>query len=131
MDADNQRHGARGVRKVDAKEFEYPDSPDVACPVATRRECCEWVTRAAAGLIGLGLAVPLVGDVSALALKRRAQLWVDIAAVDKLPVYAPWFALSLGWNRPNSQVLLPWQLGMRQRSRGPFCLFIRPPEGSA
>ena len=131
MDSDNQRHGARGVRKVVAKEFECPDTPDVAFPVATRRQCFEWVTRAAAGLSGLGLAVPLVGYVITLALKRRAQSWVDIAAVENLPVYAPWLRLSLGWNRPNSQVPLPWPLGMKKRSRGPFCLFIRAPEGSA
>jgi len=131
VDSDNQRLGARGVRKVGAKAFEYQDTPDVVCPVAPRRTCFESGTRAAAGLVGLGLTVPLVGDVSSLALKHCAQSWVDIAAVNKLPVYAPWFGLSLGWTRSNSQVLLPWQLGMRQRPRGPFCLFIRPPEGSA
>ena len=131
MDSDNQHRGARGVGKVVAMELEYQDTPDVSFPVSTRRTCFEWVTRAAAGLIGLGWAVPLVGDVSALALKRRAQSWVDIPAVDQLPVYAPWFGLSLGWNRPTSQVLLPWQLGMKKRSRGPFCLFIKRPEGSA
>jgi quinol---cytochrome c reductase iron-sulfur subunit, bacillus type len=58
-------------------------------PVGTRRRFFQWVTRAAAGLIGLGLAVPLVGYVISPALKRRAQSWVDVAAMEELPVGEP------------------------------------------
>ncbi|HEX8750162.1 MAG TPA: ubiquinol-cytochrome c reductase iron-sulfur subunit [Nitrospira sp.] len=58
-------------------------------PVGTRRRFFQWVTRAAAGLIGLSLAVPLVGYVISPALKRRVQSWVDVAGVDKLPAGQP------------------------------------------
>ena len=58
-------------------------------PVGTRRRFFQWVTRAAAGFIGLGLAVPLVGYVVSPALKRRAQSWVDVAAADELSVGEP------------------------------------------
>ena len=58
-------------------------------PVGTRRRFFQWVTRTAAGLIGLGLAVPLFGYVISPALKRRAQSWVDVAAMDELPVGEP------------------------------------------
>jgi menaquinol-cytochrome c reductase iron-sulfur subunit len=58
-------------------------------PVGSRRRFFQWVTRAAAGFIGLGLAVPLVGYVISPALKRRAQTWVDVAAMDELSVGEP------------------------------------------
>lgn len=53
-------------------------------PAGTRRRFFVTVTRMAAGLIGLGLAVPLVGYVISPALKRRVQSWVDVAGADKL-----------------------------------------------
>jgi len=58
-------------------------------PVGTRRRFFQWATRAAAGLIGLGLAVPLIGYVISPALKRRAQSWVDVAAENELAVGEP------------------------------------------
>jgi menaquinol-cytochrome c reductase iron-sulfur subunit len=58
-------------------------------PIGTRRKFFQWVTRAVAGLIGLGLAVPLLGYVISPALKRRAQSWVDVAAVDELSIGEP------------------------------------------
>ena len=58
-------------------------------PVGTRRRFFQWATRTAAGLIGLGLAVPLLGYVISPALKRRAQSWVDVAAIDELSVDEP------------------------------------------
>ena len=58
-------------------------------PVGTRRRFFQWVTRAAAGFIGLSLAVPLVGYVISPALKRRVQSWVDVASVDELSVGEP------------------------------------------
>jgi menaquinol-cytochrome c reductase iron-sulfur subunit len=58
-------------------------------PIGSRRRFFQWVTRTAAGLIGLGLAVPLIGYVISPALKRRAQSWVDVASVDELSVGEP------------------------------------------
>ncbi len=50
----------------------------VHTPVGSRRSFFRWVTRAAAGLIGLGLAIPLAGYVISPALRRRAQSWVEV-----------------------------------------------------
>jgi menaquinol-cytochrome c reductase iron-sulfur subunit len=47
------------------------------------------VTRAAAGLIGLGLAIPLAGYVISPALRRRAQSWVEVGRLDTLSVGEP------------------------------------------
>lgn len=58
-------------------------------PVGTRRRFFVLVTQAAAGLIGLTMAVPLLGYVISPALKRRAQSWVEVTEVDKLPVGEP------------------------------------------
>jgi menaquinol-cytochrome c reductase iron-sulfur subunit len=58
-------------------------------PVGTRRTFFGWVTTVAAGLIGFGLAVPLVGYVISPALKRKEQPWVDVASPDELPVGDP------------------------------------------
>jgi menaquinol-cytochrome c reductase iron-sulfur subunit len=41
------------------------------------------------GLIGLGLAIPLVGYVISPALKRRERAWVDVGAIDALPTGTP------------------------------------------
>ena len=57
--------------------------------MTSRRRFFEWVIRASAGFIGLGLAIPLVGYVISPALKRRRQPWVDVAAVDELPTGVP------------------------------------------
>ncbi|MEQ1846754.1 MAG: ubiquinol-cytochrome c reductase iron-sulfur subunit [Nitrospira sp.] len=58
-------------------------------PVGSRRTFFGWVTKVAAGLIGLGLAIPLAGYVISPALKRRAQSWVEIGQVDTLPEGEP------------------------------------------
>jgi menaquinol-cytochrome c reductase iron-sulfur subunit len=47
------------------------------------------VTRAAAGLIGLGLAIPLAEYVISPALRRRAQSWVEVGDLDALPEGEP------------------------------------------
>ena len=57
--------------------------------MTSRRRFFEWVIRASAGFIGLGLAIPLVGYVISPALKRRRQPWVDVGAVDALPTGVP------------------------------------------
>jgi quinol---cytochrome c reductase iron-sulfur subunit, bacillus type len=65
------------------------DASGFSTPVGTRRRFFQWVTRAAAGLIGLGLAVPLIGYVISPALKRRTQSWVEVAGMDELSVGEP------------------------------------------
>ncbi len=63
-----------------------PDSqsPGFHTPVGTRRTFFQWMTAAAAALIGLGLAVPLAGYVLSPALKRRERPWVEVGSVDAL-----------------------------------------------
>jgi len=63
--------------------------PGLSSPVGTRRTFFRWVTTAAAGLIGLGLALPLIGYVISPALKRREQPWVEVGTADELPVGVP------------------------------------------
>lgn len=58
-------------------------------PVGSRRTFFNWVTAGIAGLIGLGLAVPLLGYVISPALKRRVQPWVDVGVVKDLPPGEP------------------------------------------
>ncbi len=55
----------------------------------TRRGFFEWVTAAAAGLIGLGVGIPLVGFLVGPALKRRERPWVNLGRVDAVPVGTP------------------------------------------
>lgn len=66
-----------------------PDGPGFHTPVGSRRNFFRWVTAGLAGLIGLGLSVPLIGYVISPALKRREQPWVDVGGVDDLPVGQP------------------------------------------
>ncbi len=63
--------------------------PGLSSPVGTRRTFFRWVTGAAASLIGLGLAIPLIGYVISPALKRRERSWVEVGSVDDLPVGKP------------------------------------------
>lgn len=70
-------------------EHPQPLVPGLSTPVGTRRTFFRWVTTAAAGLIGIGLAVPLIGYVISPALKRRKQSWVEVGSVDELPVGKP------------------------------------------
>lgn len=62
---------------------------DCYSPVGTRRKFFQWVTRAAAGLIGVSLAIPLVGYVVSPALKRRDKAWVEVGGVDELTAGVP------------------------------------------
>ncbi|MEK6633955.1 MAG: ubiquinol-cytochrome c reductase iron-sulfur subunit [Nitrospirota bacterium] len=57
--------------------------------VGTRRTFFGWVTKVAAGLIGLGLAIPLAGYVISPALKRRARPWVDVGSLEDVPFGDP------------------------------------------
>lgn len=63
----------------------------VSCvtPVGPRRRFFQWVIGAASGLIGLGLAIPLVGYVVSPAFKRREQRWVDVGQAADLPIGEP------------------------------------------
>lgn len=64
-------------------------SPPCATPIGSRRKFFGWVIGMASGLIGLGLAIPLIGYVVSPALKRREQPWVDVGSVADLPVGEP------------------------------------------
>ena len=54
-----------------------------------RRTFFGWVTGVAASMIGLGLAVPLLGYVISPALKRRDKPWVAVGSIGGLPVEQP------------------------------------------
>ena len=58
-------------------------------PVGSRRTFFHWVTAAAAGLVGLGLAIPLFSTLISPALRRRRRDWVDVGAIDDLPPGQP------------------------------------------
>ena len=58
-------------------------------PQGSRRRFFQWVTKAVMGLIGIGLAVPLVGYVISPALKRREQTWVDVGGLEDVPIGEP------------------------------------------
>ncbi len=64
-------------------------TPGFFTPVGSRRTFFAWVTAAAAAVIGLCLAVPLVGYFVSPALKRRESSWVDVGGLDELPVGEP------------------------------------------
>jgi menaquinol-cytochrome c reductase iron-sulfur subunit len=83
-------------------------SPGFSTPVGSRRVFFQWVTRIAAGLIGLGLAIPLIGYVVSPAFKRRERAWVEVGGVDQLPVGEPKqldhvTTIHDGWMETNSQ----------------------------
>jgi menaquinol-cytochrome c reductase iron-sulfur subunit len=61
----------------------------VSVLMGSRRRFFEWVTRAAAGFIGLSLAIPLVGYVVYPALKRRDKPWVEVGGVEELSAGEP------------------------------------------
>ena len=58
-------------------------------PVGSRRTFFQWVTLAAAGFVGVGLAIPLIGSLISPAFMRRQRPWVDIGRVDDLPIGLP------------------------------------------
>ncbi|MGH7254772.1 MAG: ubiquinol-cytochrome c reductase iron-sulfur subunit [Nitrospirales bacterium] len=68
---------------------EDPSTPGFSTPGGTRRRFFQWAIAACAGLIGLGLAVPLVGYVISPALKRREQDWVPVGTLKELRVDQP------------------------------------------
>jgi len=70
-------------------EAEQNDSSGFYTPVGSRRKFFHWMTGIAASLIGLGLAIPLVGYVISPAFKRREQSWIDVGRERDLPVGKP------------------------------------------
>ncbi|MEW6544653.1 MAG: ubiquinol-cytochrome c reductase iron-sulfur subunit [Nitrospirota bacterium] len=65
------------------------DAPGFHTPVGSRRTFFRWMTGLAAGFIGAGLAVPLLGYVVSPAFTRREKPWVPVGRVDDLPVGEP------------------------------------------
>jgi len=65
------------------------DKSAIDTPVGARRQFFEWATRAIAAVIGLGLAVPMVGYIISPAFKRRALQWMEIGNIDELTVGEP------------------------------------------
>ncbi len=64
-------------------------SSGLSTPVGSRRNFFQWMIGLASGLIGAGLAIPLIGYVISPALKRRERLWIDVGSVDELRVGEP------------------------------------------
>lgn len=58
-------------------------------PVGSRRTFFHWVTLAAAGIVGAGLSIPLLSALISPAFMRRRRAWVDVGAVDELPIGHP------------------------------------------
>ena len=81
---------SEGERHVSHQE--QPDlqsAKGLSTPVGSRRTFFHWVTVAAAGFIGVGLSIPLLSSFIAPAFMRRKRDWVDVGAVDELPVGHP------------------------------------------
>lgn len=68
---------------------EQEPSEGFSTPVGSRRKFFHWVTLAAAGAVGIGLAVPLLGALISPALTRRSRTWADVGPVDELPPGEP------------------------------------------
>ena len=64
-------------------------SSGLCTPVGSRRNFFQKMIGVAAGLIGLGLAVPLIGYVISPIWKRREQSWVEVGSVAELAVGEP------------------------------------------
>lgn len=59
-------------------------APGFYTPIGSRRTFFQWFITGAAALIGLSLAVPLLGYVVSPALKRRTKPWVAVGAPEEL-----------------------------------------------
>ena len=70
-------------------EAEQNDSSGFYTPIGSRRKFFHWMTGIAASLIGVGLAIPLIGYVISPAFKRREQPWIDVGREGDLPVGKP------------------------------------------
>jgi menaquinol-cytochrome c reductase iron-sulfur subunit len=61
----------------------------LSTPVGTRRSFFVKTTMFISSLIGLSLAIPLIGYVVAPAFQRRNKEWVSLGKADELPVGEP------------------------------------------
>lgn len=66
-----------------------PPGGGFSTPVGTRRRFFHWLTVAAAGVVGMGLGVPLIGALVSPAFSRRRREWVDVGSVEDLPIGRP------------------------------------------
>ena len=62
-------------------EIHEGEGAGLSTPVGSRRTFFHWVTLAAAGFVGMGLAIPLLGSLISPALSRRKRDWVDVGGV--------------------------------------------------
>ena len=74
---------------MEEKANKKMETPEIVTPPVPRRRFFQWVIRAAMGIIGTGLAVPLVGYVISPAFKRRESSWVDVGSQDEVPLGEP------------------------------------------
>ena len=72
-----------------AEESGLSPSEGVHTPVGPRRRFFVWMTSAVAAIIGLSLAIPLVGFVISPGLKPRLKRWVDVGDVNELIAKEP------------------------------------------
>jgi len=61
----------------------------LSTPVGSRRTFFHWATLAGVGIVGIGLAIPLIGSLISPAFIRRRSDWVDVGPVDDLPMGRP------------------------------------------
>lgn len=57
--------------------------------LASRRSLFQWITAGIAGLIGAGLAIPLLGYVVSPAMRRHEEQWVDVGPSAEIEVDKP------------------------------------------
>jgi len=67
----------------------HDDRPNMTPSLWSRRTLFQWATKAALGVIGMGLALPLIGYVVSPALKRREPFWAEVGPTDQLRMNEP------------------------------------------
>lgn len=72
-----------------AQAHDHGPTPGEPTSSDSRRSFLGWVITAIAGVIGVGLAVPLARYVSSPALKHREDSWVEVGPTETLPVGEP------------------------------------------
>lgn len=70
-------------------EVDHQRGGGFSTPVGSRRTFFHWVTVAVAGIVGVGLSIPLLSALISPAFTRRGRAWVDVGAVDELPADHP------------------------------------------
>ena len=68
---------------------DHASTDGLSTPVGSRRKFFYWITSAAAGFVGLSLAIPLIGSFIAPVFMRRKREWVDVGATDALLIGRP------------------------------------------